>query len=147
DGGVEQAQKIDALDVLHGEEVGGPDLPVAERLHDVRVVQVDRDLGLVLEHAAELGRLGQRGMDLLDDEGLGQALRQGFAREEYLGHPARAEPPHQLIFSERFHECRGNVPSNRSIKRTGEGTWATRRRRVDRTWRRAWRRAISSTAS
>ncbi len=104
DGGVEQPQKIDALDVLHRQEVGGPDLAVAERLHDVRMVQVDGDLGLVLEHLAELRRLRQRGMDLLDDQDLGEPLRQRLAREEDLGHPARAEPPHQLIFSERFHE-------------------------------------------
>jgi hypothetical protein len=43
-------------------------------------------------------------MDLLDDEDLRQPLRQRLARKEHLGHPARAEPPHQLIFSERFHE-------------------------------------------
>ncbi|HEY2744561.1 MAG TPA: hypothetical protein VGL86_08055 [Polyangia bacterium] len=117
DGGVEQAQKVDAFDVLHGEEIGGADLSVAERLHDVRVVQVDGDLGLVLEHAPELGRLGERGMDLLDDQDLGEPLRKRLAREEDLGHSARAESPHQLIFSERFHECRGNVRPNRSIKR------------------------------
>ena len=104
DGGVEQAQEVDALDVLHGQEVGGPDLSVAEGLDDVRVVQVDGDLGLVLEHLAELRRLGQRRMDLLDDEDLGQALRERLAREEHLGHAARAEAADELIFSERFHE-------------------------------------------
>ena len=106
DGGVEDAQEIHALDMLHRQEIGGPDLAVAERLYDVRMVQVDGDLGLVLEHLAELRRLRQRRMDLLDDEDLGQALRQRLARQEELGHAAGAESTNELIFSEGVHSRR-----------------------------------------
>jgi NADPH-dependent 2,4-dienoyl-CoA reductase/sulfur reductase-like enzyme/nitrite reductase/ring-hydroxylating ferredoxin subunit len=42
-------------------------------------------------------------VDLLDDEDLGQAVRERLARQKHLRHPARAQPPDELIFSERFH--------------------------------------------
>jgi hypothetical protein len=50
------------------------------------VVQIHRHLRFVLEHLAELRRLGERGVDLLDHEDLREALCELLAREVHLGH-------------------------------------------------------------
>jgi hypothetical protein len=98
-----EPKEIDPLQVLHGEVVGLRDVPEIEDLHDVRVVQAERDLGLVDEHPDEVLGAGEGGVDLLDDQELGQPLRDGGAGEEDLRHAAGAEPADQLVFAERLH--------------------------------------------
>src|SRR5262249_538390 len=88
---LQEAQEADALDGLHGEGEGRADLPEVEDLDDAGVVQAERDLRLVDEHADEVARARERRMDLLDDELLAEPLRDGAAGEEDLRHAAGAD--------------------------------------------------------
>ncbi len=108
---LEQAEDVEPLDVLHRQEVRVADRAEVEDLDDVRVIEPERDLGLVDEHGDELARARVRGMDLLDDQGLGQALRDGGAREIDLGHPTGADLPNERVFTELFHHRRAPGPA------------------------------------
>ena len=103
---LQQAEQVEALDVLHRQEVGVADRAEVEHLDDVRVVEAERDLGLVDEHRDELPALGVGRVDLLDDQRLGEALRDGRAREEHLGHASGADLRHQRVFTELLHRQR-----------------------------------------
>ena len=112
---LQQAQQVDALDVLHREEVRVADRAEVEHLDDVRVVEAERDLRLVDEHRDELAAPRVRGVDLLDHQGLGEPLRDLGAREEHLGHATGADLADQRVFSELLHPRRtwGDCSSER----------------------------------
>src|SRR5262249_21972506 len=80
-----------------------------EHLDDVRVVEPERDLGLVDEHRDELPAPCVRGVDLLDDEGLVEPLRHGGAGEEHLGHATSADLADQRVFAELLHSLEGHA--------------------------------------
>jgi hypothetical protein len=104
---LQEAQQIHPLDVLHRQEVGVADRAEVEDLDDVGVVEAERDLGLVDEHRDELPALGVGRVDLLDHQRLGQALGDGGAREEHLGHASGADLRDERVFTELLHRQRG----------------------------------------
>jgi hypothetical protein len=90
-----------AAHVLHGHEVLFVDLTQLEDLHDVRVAQLGRDLGLIDEHLGERGVAGKVRQNALDDKG---PLEPGWALDARLEHVGHASPPD--AFEERvFAEC------------------------------------------
>ena len=62
----DQPPDVDAVDVLHGDEVVVLDLAEVVDVHDVRVGELRRQPRLVEEHGAELFGLGQVRQDALD---------------------------------------------------------------------------------
>ena len=89
-----------AVDVLHGDVVVPVDLPEVENLPDVRVAELRRDFRLVEEHPDEVRILRQMGEDSLDYNLPLEPLDTGLLRQPHLGHTARGQLPHQLVFAE-----------------------------------------------
>jgi hypothetical protein len=85
---VEHALEVLSLDVLHRDVEELIDLVEVEDLHDVRVVQVRGDLGLVLEHRDEALLLSEVREDALDDDRLCEAFGTDGLGAEDLRHPA-----------------------------------------------------------
>ena len=89
---VEDRLEVDAVDELHDDEVRVLGVPDVEHLHDVRVLERERQPRLVQEHGHELLVLGQRREDALDgDVLLEPAHRLGDATEN-LRHAAGGHP-------------------------------------------------------
>src|SRR5262245_18137370 len=85
----EDRREVDALDVLHHDEIRLVGVADVEHLDDVGVLQVQRQPRLVEEHGHELLVLGQRGKDALDGDALPEALQGlGHALEDF-GHTTR----------------------------------------------------------
>ena len=98
--GLHQAHQVDAVDVLHREEVGLVDLTEVEELDDVGVVEAEADLRLGDELLDEAVASGERRVDLLEHDELLQALGGAGAGEVDLGHATRAQLADQLVFAE-----------------------------------------------
>ena len=94
--GEEQTER-GPVDVLHGDEVAALGLAEVEDLHQVRVVELRRELRLVEEHLDELRVLRQVREDALDDQQLLEAHRPVGLGEEHLGHAAGGELAEQLV--------------------------------------------------
>ena len=99
---VQDLAEVSTLDVVHHqEELTALDAELVNR-HDVRVAQVDRDLGLVLEHFDEFGAVGELRQNAFDGKEFTDAARARATREEHLGHAARRELLEKHVFSKRF---------------------------------------------
>ena len=90
--GDQELLEVRPVHVLHRDEVLAVVHAEVEDLHDVAVVERDRDPGLVREELRELLQVLERGQDLLEGQPLLEAGRPGEHRQVHLGHaPAREE--------------------------------------------------------
>jgi hypothetical protein len=96
-GALEQGGQVQAGHVLHRDEVGVLGVAQVEHLHDVRVRERDRDLGLVDEHLHELGVRRVLGQDALDDQHLLEAGHSVALGAVHLGHAAARDALEQLV--------------------------------------------------
>ena len=92
--------EVAAFDVLHRDEVLLVDRAQLEHLHDVRVVEAGRQLGLLDEHARELRVVGKMRQDALDHEHPFEPRRTLYPSLEDVGHPAAANALEQRVFAE-----------------------------------------------
>ena len=84
--------QVAAVDVLERDVVAAVDDAEVEDLRDVRVVQLDRELRLLDEHADELFVLRDVRQDALDRDEPLEALDAERLRAEHLGHAADVDP-------------------------------------------------------
>jgi hypothetical protein len=91
------------------------------------VVQPERDARLVDEHGGELPRSREGGVDLLDDQLLGQALGDRGPGQEHFRHPPRPDPADELVFAELLHVARARALSLRRPTPSCEGHPPARR--------------------
>lgn len=96
----QEVAQIDAVDVLHREEVVVANFTELEDLDDVRVVEADGDLGFVDEHGDEAWLLRMAGENAFDNELFGEAFGAKTACQIHLGHAACAEFADQLKVAE-----------------------------------------------
>ena len=89
--------EVGPVDELHHDEVGAIGDPEIEDLDAVGVVEVERDLGFIQEHADEALVFGQRWEDALDGHQLLEALHAGCLGLEDLGHTTRVDTLDNLI--------------------------------------------------
>ncbi len=93
----DQAGPRRAVDVLHRHVEFAVLLSEVEDLDDVRVAEVGADARLVDEHRDEVGIARVLGKDAFDGDDFLEAVRALAAREVHLRHPARRDPPEQLV--------------------------------------------------
>ncbi len=86
-----------AVDVLHRHVELAVLLAEVEHLDDVRVRQARAYPRLVDEHRDEVGVACVLREDALDRDDLFEPVRPAATREVHLGHPARRDPPEQLV--------------------------------------------------
>ena len=98
---VEDGPQVAAVDVLERDVVAGVDDAEVEDLRDVRVVQLNRDLRLVDEHADEVLVLRDVRQDALDRDQALEALDTVGLGPEHLGHTADVDPLEEIVLSER----------------------------------------------
>ncbi len=108
---VEQPHQIDALHELHREIERALHLSEIEHLHDVRVIERQRDLRLVDEHARELVVVDEVLADLLDHDPLGEPLGHARVGEVHLGHAALADHLREHVAAEHLGELRSHGQS------------------------------------
>ena len=89
---VEERLEVDAVDVLHDDEVRVLGVPDVEHLHDVRVLERERQPRLVQEHGHELLVLGQRRQDALDGDVLLEPAHRLGDATEHLRHATGGHP-------------------------------------------------------
>ncbi|EAU66782.1 hypothetical protein STIAU_1016 [Stigmatella aurantiaca DW4/3-1] len=104
----DDAPHVPAEDVLHGDEVALADLPQIMDLHDVGVVELGGEPGLVEEHLHEAGVLGQMRADALDDDGRLQPLPIHLVGQEDLRHPPNRDAVDELVLAEPAGVSRSN---------------------------------------
>ena len=85
---------------LHGDVVDAAIAPEVVDLGDVGVVELDRDLRLVDEHADELAVLGDVGEDALDRHLALEAGDSGEPGAEHLGHASGVDALEQRVTPE-----------------------------------------------
>ena len=94
---IEDARQRLAVEVLHRDR----QLPVAGQhlvgLHDVRVIEAERQPRLVEEHRHEVGIGGQLGPDPLQDLQPPDAAARVHHREQHLGHAAASDLGDRLV--------------------------------------------------
>ena len=104
---IEHAAEIAAMNVLERDVVAAVDDAKIEDLRDVRVVQLDGELGLLDEHADELFVLRNVRKDPLDGNQPFEPLDSERLRAKHLGHAADVDPLEQIIFSDRSRLLHG----------------------------------------
>ena len=95
--GANEARAGRAVDVLHRHVELAVLLAEVEHLDDVRVAEARADPRLVDEHGDEVRVARVLREDALDRDDLLEAVRAGAPREIDLRHPARRDPPEQLV--------------------------------------------------
>ena len=100
---------MDAIDVLHRDEVVVLDFAELVDVHDVRVRELRGELGLAEEHLDEVGRVREVRQDPLDRDPPVEALEAALLREEHLGHAAARDPPQQHVMTEVDASFGGHV--------------------------------------
>ena len=98
---VEQVLQIEALDVLHHDEVRVVGPSEIERPDDVRVAQADGQLGLLREGGLRLLGPGEVRVHALDGYRLLEPARALGLREVDLCHPPIGETPDECVVAER----------------------------------------------
>ena len=88
------------------------DLTEVEDLDDVGVVERERDLGFVHEHAGELGLVRKVLSDLLDHDPLGQPLRDPDRRQVHLRHAPLADELGKDVAPEDLGKGRGHATTS-----------------------------------
>ena len=96
-GGADEARAGRPVDVLHRHVELAVLLAEVEHLDDVRVAEARADARLVDEHGDEVRVARELREDALDGDDLLEAVRAAAAREIHLRHPARRDPPEQLV--------------------------------------------------
>ena len=122
---VQDRAQVASLDVLHRDEVpAGLDLSEVEDVHDIGVIELGGELGLVGEHRDELFVVGDVRQDLLDRHDLLEALDTAPAGLEDLGHSPGVDPLEDLVLPEtvrpRHGDRRGRLRNARG-RRRGRG--------------------------
>ena len=96
-GDAQQAQRVEAVDVLERGEVLAAHLAEVEHLDDLRVGQLRGQLRLVDEHRDEVRVGRQVRQDPLDDQDLLEAVRRADLGAKHLGHAADGQPFEQRV--------------------------------------------------
>ena len=94
---LQQRPEVAAVHVFHGDVVGAARLPEIEDLHDVRMGQLGRQLGLVDEHRDEILVVAEVRQDALDRHDLLEALHAPLLGLEQLGHAAHGDLLQQVV--------------------------------------------------
>ena len=97
---LEQLPGVDAVDVLHRDEVVGLDLSEVVDVDDVRMAELSREPGLAEEHLHEVGRVDEVGQDPLHRDAAIEALEPALLREEHLGHSSARDAPQEHVVAE-----------------------------------------------
>ena len=121
--GAEDRLQVGPFDIFHRDEVAAR-LNLAEvvDVHDVRMVQLGRELRLVGEHRDELVIVRDVRQDLLDRDDLLEAFHAGAARAKELGHPSARDLFEELVLTEPVGPLRGD-----RLPRLGASRKAARR--------------------
>ncbi len=98
--GAQQRQRVKSVDEFQRDEVLAAHLAEIEDLHDLRMRQLRRQLGLVDEHRHEGLVRSEVGQDPLDDDDLLEAVRRDDLRAEDLGHATDGQPLQQRVAAE-----------------------------------------------
>ena len=96
----EQLAGVDAVDVLHRDEVVGVDLSEVVDVDDVRVGQLRGELGFAEEHLEEVGRIGEVRQDPLDRDAAIEAFEPALLCEKHLGHPSARDASQEHVLAE-----------------------------------------------
>ena len=97
--------KVGALDVLHHDEIRAVDPAQVENLHDVLVVEQNRELCLVDQHRDELFVLRVLRMNQLERDRLLEATHALGRRDKHFGHAPRRQPANELVGTKRLRKC------------------------------------------
>src|SRR5450755_3362223 len=104
---IEHAAQVATMNMLERDVVRAVDNSEIEDLRDVRVVQLNRELRLLDEHADELFVLRDVRQDAFDRNEPFEAFDTECLRAEHLGHTADVDPLEQIILSERCRLLHG----------------------------------------
>jgi hypothetical protein len=99
---IEDRAHVTSVDVLERDVIAVVDDTEVEDLSDVRVVQLDRDLRLVDEHADELLVLRDVGQDPLDRDQPLEALHAVGLGAKHFGHAANIDSLEQVVLAEGY---------------------------------------------
>ena len=133
DGTLEEAAEVEPVHVLHGDVQRARVAPEVEDLHDVRVRELDGELGLGDEAMLELGVARQVRQDALDGERLLEAVRAVRLGAEDLGHAAHGDAFEEIVTPRRLFSFWGHAAAIIGPP-VRVGDVSTPRRRVDHLW-------------